>query len=200
LRAQIVRVFFGAGNFDWQDTIWTANTLGIFAVSLFAQVLSPILARAFYARQDTRTPVIIAVISLLSNIGLALWFRQIFIDNGVYALALSFSISSVLNAVLLYIFIKIKVGWLDDKKTIISLSKISFASLVMGIVVWVMLRGALVLPIPEHETFIKIFTQAFLAGGVGVIVYVGLAFLMRADELEMLRAKVKEGWSLIRRK
>jgi putative peptidoglycan lipid II flippase len=158
------------------------------------------LARAFYARQDTRTPVIIAVISLLSNIGLALWFRQIFIDNGVYALALSFSISSVLNAVLLYIFIKIKVGWLDDKKTIISLSKISFASLVMGIVVWVMLRGALVLPIPEHETFIKIFTQAFLAGGVGVIVYVGLAFLMRADELEMLRAKVKEGWSLIRRK
>ena len=200
LRAQIVRVVFGAGHFDWQDTIWTANTLGIFSLSLFAQVLIPLLARAFYARQDTRTPVIIAVISLLTNVGLAFWLMRIFPNDGIYALALSFSISSVINAALLFIILKLQVGWLDDKKMLLSLMKISFSSLAMGVVVWIMLRGALALPIPEEETFIKILTQAIIAGGVGVMVYIGLTFLLRSDELELIRVKAREAWKLVKRK
>lgn len=164
---------------------------------MFAQVLIPLLARAFYARQDTKTPVVIAVISLLTNIGLALWFMRLFPQDGIYALALSFTLSSILNAALLFIVLKSKIGWLDDKKVILSLLKISFSSLVMGIVVWIMLRGALVLPIPQEQTFVKILTQAVVAGSVGIMVYIGLAFLLRSDELELIRVKAREVWKLI---
>ena len=53
LRAQFVRLILGEGQFDWDDTIRTANVLGILASSLLAQSLVPLLARAFYALQDT---------------------------------------------------------------------------------------------------------------------------------------------------
>ncbi|MCL5775012.1 MAG: oligosaccharide flippase family protein, partial [Patescibacteria group bacterium] len=56
-RAHIVRLIFGAGKFNWQDTILTFNTLGVFSFSLFGQALTPLLARAFYARQNTTIPV-----------------------------------------------------------------------------------------------------------------------------------------------
>ncbi|HBP00694.1 MAG TPA: murein biosynthesis integral membrane protein MurJ, partial [Candidatus Moranbacteria bacterium] len=63
LRAQIVRVVLGAGNFDWEDTILTFTTLGYLTASLFAQALIPLLARSFYAIQNTKTPFYVALFS-----------------------------------------------------------------------------------------------------------------------------------------
>jgi putative peptidoglycan lipid II flippase len=56
LRAHVVRVVLGAGNFDWADTYHTAQVLGIFSVALVGTSMVALLARAFYAQQDTRTP------------------------------------------------------------------------------------------------------------------------------------------------
>jgi putative peptidoglycan lipid II flippase len=63
LRAQIVRLALGDGQFNWNDTIRTADALAWFAVSLLAQSLVPLLARAFYALQDTWTPFWISLIA-----------------------------------------------------------------------------------------------------------------------------------------
>ena len=49
LRAQIVRLILGSGHFGWEQTIETANILGFFAISLFAQGLIPLFARVFYS-------------------------------------------------------------------------------------------------------------------------------------------------------
>ena len=54
LRAQIVRIVYGAGNFDWNDTILTMNTLAFFSISLFAQATIPLLVRVFYARHNSK--------------------------------------------------------------------------------------------------------------------------------------------------
>ncbi|GAI04674.1 unnamed protein product [marine sediment metagenome] len=54
LRAQIVRLILGAGAFSWRDTVLTAQTLGWFSASLFAQSLIPIFAKAFYAIHNTK--------------------------------------------------------------------------------------------------------------------------------------------------
>ncbi|MEK7447236.1 MAG: murein biosynthesis integral membrane protein MurJ, partial [Patescibacteria group bacterium] len=56
LRAQIVRLIFGIGSFDWEATYWTTKTLLFFSFGLVAQGLIPLLIRAFYAIQDTRNP------------------------------------------------------------------------------------------------------------------------------------------------
>jgi len=78
-RAQIVRLLYGTqisggGYFGWWETRLTAGSVGIFAISLFAACLIPLLARAFYSLQDTRTPVKIAVFSIILNLFLAYFF------------------------------------------------------------------------------------------------------------------------------
>ena len=59
LRAQIVRVLLGSGAFSWSDTRLTAAMLAIFAVSLIAQNLLPLLIRGYYAAGNTRRPLLV---------------------------------------------------------------------------------------------------------------------------------------------
>ncbi|MEK7173361.1 MAG: murein biosynthesis integral membrane protein MurJ, partial [Patescibacteria group bacterium] len=76
LRAQIIRILYGtqltvSGYFGWQETRLTAASLGVFALSIFAACLIPLLARAFYALHDTKTPVKIALWSVGLNLFLS---------------------------------------------------------------------------------------------------------------------------------
>ncbi|MCD4705394.1 murein biosynthesis integral membrane protein MurJ, partial [bacterium] len=76
LRAQIVRIVLGTGSFDWQDTYYTAQVLGYFSVSLVFQCLIPLIARAFYALEDTNTPVITRMFSFILSIFLAVYLSK----------------------------------------------------------------------------------------------------------------------------
>ncbi len=79
LRAHIVRVLLGSGEFDWSDTRLTAAVLAVFVVSLFAQAVQLLLVRAFYAGGRTLTPLMITIASSLVAVTTAfvgLWFWQ----------------------------------------------------------------------------------------------------------------------------
>ena len=181
LRAQIVRVILGSGAFDWQDTYLTAQTLGFFALSLFAQSLIPMLARSFYAHQDTKTPVKISVFSLIINIIGSVILGQ---TMGVTGLALSFSISNIINMVLLVCALRSKIGYLDDKKIIKSAGKIILASAVMGLVVW-SVKKFIVLGVDMH-TLVGVFLQGLVAGSIGILVYLIIALIFRFDEVSII--------------
>lgn len=78
LRAHIVRVLLGSGEFDWGDTRLTAAILGVFVISLAAQALLLLLVRALYAGGKTSLPLIVTILSSVVAIaaafgGLALW-------------------------------------------------------------------------------------------------------------------------------
>lgn len=73
LRAQIVRVILGSGQFDWNDTIATADTLAFFSFSLFAQSLIFLLARGFYALHNTWTPLWIGIVSAIVNVAAGIY-------------------------------------------------------------------------------------------------------------------------------
>src|SRR3990167_367772 len=107
LRAQIVRLILGSGYFGWEETINTANTLGFFAISLFAQGLIAHLARTFYALHNTKIPMIISVVSFAVSIISAFIFSPIL---GVSGLGLAFSIGSITNLCLLYFIIRKKIN------------------------------------------------------------------------------------------
>jgi len=132
LRAQVVRIILGSGKFDWQDTILTFQCLGIFSASLFAQSLIPLLARSFYALQNTKTPFYIALVSETINILLVITLIGKF---QILGLVIAFSISSVIQMFLLLFFLHLKLDDLEDGKIIKFILKISMASLVAGIVV-----------------------------------------------------------------
>ncbi|MBI4122525.1 MAG: murein biosynthesis integral membrane protein MurJ [Parcubacteria group bacterium] len=177
LRAHIVRLVLGAGEFDWTATILTARALSFFAISLFAQSLIPLIARVFYALQDTKTPVAVSVIALALNIFLSLKFAP---TLGVAGLALAFSIASIVNLFLLWLLLHNRLGSLDDASVFRSSITITFISIIAG---WA-LYGALyvVARFVDTRTAAGLLIQAGIAGAVGVGVFLGLAKSFKLEE------------------
>ncbi|KKR40881.1 MAG: putative peptidoglycan lipid II flippase MurJ [Candidatus Yanofskybacteria bacterium GW2011_GWF1_44_227] len=104
----IIKLLFGTGSFGGVNIRETAFVLSIFMIGVVAQSLVPILSRAFYAIQNTRTPVIAAIITISLNIILSLVFSFVF-HWGVRGLALAFSISGNLNFLILWYLFNSKI-------------------------------------------------------------------------------------------
>lgn len=181
LRAQIVRVLFGDGAFNWEDTILTFETLGLLLVSLFAQATVPLLVRAFYVQQDTRTPVVVSLISVATNVVLALLLAPRW---GVQGLALAFSVAAIVQLVLLLAMLHWQLEGFDDREVIGSLFKIMVAALLAG-----MALQALKYPVAmvvDMQRFWGVLVQLVTTATAGLGVYIGLCLLLRCKELEAL--------------
>jgi putative peptidoglycan lipid II flippase len=182
LRAQIVRVVLGTGAFDWEDTILTARMLGFFSLSLFAQCLIPLIARSFYALEETRTPVIVSVFSMALNIALSLFLVK---SHGVIGLAMAFSIASFVNMLTLLVLLHVRFHGLDDRRIITSIVKTTIASLVMGVYAYGTLYA--VAPLVNMRTFVGIATQGLVAGTIGIIVFLLMSHVLRNDEVNVFQ-------------
>jgi putative peptidoglycan lipid II flippase len=68
LRAHIIRVLLGTGNFDWYDTRLTAGVLGAFSLGIIFLSLIPLCTRAFFARHNTKTPVIVNTVGTILGV------------------------------------------------------------------------------------------------------------------------------------
>jgi putative peptidoglycan lipid II flippase len=128
LRAHIVRAVLGTGAFDWTDTRLTAAALALFAVSLVAQGLTLLLIRALYAAGRTAFPFVVSALSALLTIVLGIWLLTVFSNTSatnfieaflrvqdvaganVLALALAYSISSIIGATILCLYFAGKFG------------------------------------------------------------------------------------------
>ena len=186
LRAQIVRVVFGSGNFDWQATKLTANMLGIFAVSVFAQGLAPLFSRAFYARHNTVTPVLVGLLSLGLNALFSVYLSR---TLGPYGIIWGFTISSLFNAFLLYLLLSTKVETLDSFYIFKSAAKIILASAMLASVTYISLQV-----FASHfgnNTVITIFSQGFLAGIAGLAIYFAAAVALDIKEAKSALAVVR---------
>jgi len=186
LRIQIVRLVLGAGRFDWQDTILTANALGIFAISLFAQGLIPLLARAFYAFQNTKIPVIISLVSVSLNIIGSIVLAPKF---GVIGLVAAFTVANMAQIILLLVALRQKIGHLDEKKIILSTSKIVTAT--VGAVACLQAAKYIVGNEVNMQTFMGVLTQFISAGTVGSIVYLIISWLLGSEEIKIVKIKNK---------
>lgn len=207
LRAQIARVVWGWGKVGWTDTRLAAACLGIFSLGLFAQGLIFLLSKTFYAVYNTKIPAMISVITVVFNIAMSLlftWllnFTNIFsvflhevlklqnIPNiGVVGLALSFTITAIAEASLLLFFIHKKLHIFKIKKTLFSFYKILLASFIMAVVVLITKQVLVAYKIVNLQTFLGVFIQLALSGLVGIACYVGMSFVLKSPELEMIRS------------
>ena len=189
LRSQIVRVVLGTGQFDWAATITTGNALAFFALSLFAQCLIPLLARAFFALHDTWTPFVVAFIAALINIIFSLLLKDSF---GVVGLAFAFSISMVAQMGMLWITLRAKIGSLGEYDILMTLYKMMVAAITMGLVVQGLKKPVEMLV--DMDRFWGIFTQGAVAGTVGLLVYAGITHVLRVDEMAELRVSLQKRW------
>jgi putative peptidoglycan lipid II flippase len=139
LRIPLVRLIFGAARFTWESTVQTGLALSAFCLSIFAQALIYLLTRAFWAFQETKTPVKISLSTIFLNIFLGAVFILGF-QLPIWSLALSFSLSTLVQMVLLLSFLIPKFKEFELKKILLPFGKITFASLIAGSLMFVFLK------------------------------------------------------------
>lgn len=109
----VITVLFERGAFSHDDALATAKALGVYALGLPAYVLVKALAPGFFAREDTKTPVVIAVVAMVVNVTLSLILMGPFLHVGI---AMATVISAWINATALALVLR-KRGqlMLDDR-------------------------------------------------------------------------------------
>ncbi len=196
LRAQIVRIILGTGQFSWHDTVRTMDALGFFTIGLFAQATIPLLARMFYALKDSKTPFLVGLAAVGVGIVLSLWLPKVVFCNqvigesglivkqctplGVSGLALAFSLANIVNFVLLWLALRVRLGDLDEIKIIKATFKFSLASIAAGLAVQAtkLLLGNFV----DMRRLWGVLVQGTGAALAGVLVYLLFCALLRSEE------------------
>lgn len=178
LRAQIVRVILGTGMFDWQDTILTISALQFLVLGLFADALVLLLIRGFFAVEDTKTPFMLGIFDTLVRVAGAYFFSRYF---GVAGLAMGFALGCVVYVILLWFFLRKKIGELDQKKIFYSGAKILIASVLAGSAAYGALR--VFANLVNMKTLLGIFTQGLVAGLIGIAVYIIAGLILRSEEM-----------------
>lgn len=181
---EIVSLLFGRGAFTLEAIKMTGAALFYYSIGMIAFGLRDILSRAFYALQDTKTPMINASIAVVINIVLNIILSKYL---GIGGLALATSISAIIGTGLLFITLRRRIGGFGLKEISKSFIKISFASVVMG---FIALGTFNFLKQDSRESLALI-----IAIGVGAIVYGVLVYFMRIPEvertLELVKTKVR---------
>ncbi len=138
LRIPLVRLVFGADQFDWTATVSTSYALSAFAIGSSAYAASLLVTRAFYALHDTRTPVSISVASVIINAVLG-FVLVLGLQTGTWGIALSYSIAGILQflALITILLRRLKASY---KRFITPLSKMIVASAITGFTMRVVLR------------------------------------------------------------
>lgn len=139
LRIPVVRLVFGTGQFDWAATVLTGRTLAFFSISIFAQALIYLISRAFYALHDTKAPLFIGSATTVLMLGLGAFFVLTY-DFGVESIAFAYSIASIINMVVLFVFLDRKIGGFDKRVFFIPTIKIIVASLLTGFALYIPIK------------------------------------------------------------
>ncbi len=132
----IINVLFGHGAFnegEHDNTLMVSMAVNAYAVGLVSFMVIKVLAPGYYARQDTKTPVKIGIIAMVSNMAFNLLLAPFY---GFVGLALATSLSASLNAYLLYRGLKKQGVYTLSGFSFGFISKCVVAALVMSIVLW----------------------------------------------------------------
>jgi putative peptidoglycan lipid II flippase len=187
LKTPIINLLFQRGIFDYFATEMTARALLCYSIGIWAIAGARTLAPAFYALQDTWTPLKIALICLVANVVFNSAF--IFFTSLKHAgLALATSLSSMLNLILLFWKLGPKLGRMGLAKDIKSLLRILLCSLCMGLVAY------LVCSFGNWTSTGNVVGKALLLGigiAVGLGVYFICSYWMKNEEMIFLMKMVR---------
>jgi len=180
LRIPIVRLVFGAAQFDWEATVLTGRTLAFFSVSLFAQALIYLVSRGFYALHDTKTPLYIGAIT--TAIMIILGFLFIFVSGlGIESMAVAYSIATITNLSIMFIFLDRKVGGFKKMTLVIPAFKIFIATLFTGFALYIPIKLLDQLVFDTTRT-INLLMLTGISSFIGLSLYLFLTWFFNVKE------------------
>jgi putative peptidoglycan lipid II flippase len=189
LRIPVVRLAFGADQFDWDATVLTGWTVAWLALGLIAEAVVVMLIRAFYALHDTMTPVKVILIALVVDIMIGLY--GVFVLNWqVWALGLSSTIGGFLSAIFLFVMLSKRVDGLWSKEFFVPIIKMTLAAFMMAISLYYPMK------IMDQYVFdttrtINLLVLTGIAGGCGMIMYLILTRLLSVRQALMVIAYMR---------
>jgi putative peptidoglycan lipid II flippase len=182
----IIKVLFEHNNFIAADTEKVAYILVYHSLGLLFFGLLMILNRIFYAFKNVKTPLKIALFSILTNLFLD-WLLIKFMN--VAGVALSSTLVAVFNVVALIIILRKKVGFLGGKRITKSYGKVLLSSAIMGLVIffmWRFLEGY------AYNNLWYLIALLFSTILVGAGIYILLTYLLKMEEIKFVFGLIKK--------
>ena len=171
---EIISSLFGYGSFNELSVINSAKALFYFAIGLPAFSLIKVFSAFFFARHNTKVPFYISLTSVLLNVFISVVF---FKEVGFIIIPIATTISSWFNAILLFIFLKIKDLFSFNLVFLNRFGKILLASVLMGIFFRYVIHF-----FNDNLLYEASFKAIYLIGAVvlGLIFYLLIAILIKA--------------------
>ena len=165
-----------------------AGILGALCIAILFRTIYHMAARAFYARQDTKTPLYISFASIGLNVILAILLSTTF-DMGAYGLAWAQSIVAVVEVAILFVVMERQMPKLIDKKFTGAIWRMVAATLVTGVVCY---GAVLMLPFRELDnSFYSAFPRFVAIVLISFVVYGIMSKLLRLQEIEPVLDRIK---------
>lgn len=199
LRAHVVRIVLGAGAFDWSATRLTAAALALFVVSLLAQAIFLLIARAYYAAGNTVKPLFLGVLNIAISVSSALFlltlfqgnaFLRLFIESllrvvdvpgtAVLMLALGTTVGALVQCLLGIILVA-----RDFSVPLRAVGRLFFQSFSAAVIGGACAYSTLQFfePVVDTATLLGIVSQGAIAGLIGLLAVGGVLWLLGSTEL-----------------
>jgi len=166
-----------------------AGILGCLVVAILFRTIYHMAARAFYARQDTKTPLYISIFSITLNIILAIVLSMV-LKMGAYGLAWAQSTVAVLEVVVLLAVMNRQMPKLFDMTFVRAIFKMIFAGIVTGVVCYI---AVLIMPFRYHDdSFFSAFPKFVIISLVSFGAYAAASKWLKLPEIDPILARLKK--------
>jgi putative peptidoglycan lipid II flippase len=187
LAEPLAAVFFQYGLFGQRATERTASALVFFSIGLGGHIVVHVLTRAFYAMQDTRTPVLWAIVAVAINVPLMILLVG---PMGVAGLALALSISAVLEVIGLIWALRRRIDSVEEASVLRSVGRSAVAAAAAALL---MLGGLRLVedwlgPLLSNGLGRLVVLAGLSAAGVAIFVLVAAA--LKSPELAQVRSQL----------
>ena len=166
-----------------------AGILGCLVVAILFRTIYHMAARAFYARQDTKTPLYISIFSITLNIILAIVLSMV-LKMGAYGLAWAQSTVAVLEVVVLLAVMNRQMPKLFDMTFVRAIFKMIIAGTVTGVVCYI---AVLIMPFRYHDdSFFSAFPKFVIISLVSFGAYAAASKWLKLPEIDPILARLKK--------
>jgi putative peptidoglycan lipid II flippase len=189
LAQPIIALLFEHGAFQPYDTVRTAQALRVYLLGLPFAAIDQVLIFAFYARKDTRTPVLVGVAGVFVYLGVAL---TLIAPLGMLGLVLANSIQLCSHALVMLFLTHRRFDGLRSQRLPQTIVRVAVASGLTGVVVYLS-AGQLA----DIAGSVALWGELLIVGGagcVGLTAYALVVWLLRVEETRRLRELVLVRW------
>lgn len=166
-----------------------AGILGCLVVAILFRTIYHMAARAFYARQDTKTPLYISIFSITLNIILAIVLSMV-LKMGAYGLAWAQSTVAVLEVVVLLAVMNRQMPKLFDMTFVRAIFKMIIAGTITGVVCYI---AVLIMPFRYHDdSFFSAFPKFVIISLVSFGAYAAVSKWLKLPEIDPILARLKK--------